>query len=183
MPMHFHFETYPPNFWVIGNIHAGLNTMKTPRPSSNDREATFDNGLILVREFYERRGLENIEEHLSDSRRRTRHMAVFTNVESVHRIIYAILIRFNEGWKNNTVNPVYTIGLRRHLQILRNPKAFPGPIGKSGSGNRQGIKRLVSTQPASVESWCVSCRNCPHIPQRICRCGTRGGLRHRSCSG
>jgi len=36
-------------------------------------------------------------------RRRTRPMVVFTNVESVERIIYAIFSRFNEDWKNRTL--------------------------------------------------------------------------------
>jgi len=36
-------------------------------------------------------------------RRRTRPMVVFTNVESVDRIIYAIFSRFNEDWKNHTL--------------------------------------------------------------------------------
>jgi hypothetical protein len=31
-------------------------------------------------------------------------MVVFTNVESVDRIIYAIISRFNEDWKNHTLN-------------------------------------------------------------------------------
>ena len=35
--------------------------------------------------------------------RRTRPMVVFTNVESVDRIIYAIFSRFNEDWKNHTL--------------------------------------------------------------------------------
>jgi hypothetical protein len=30
-------------------------------------------------------------------------MVVFTNVESVDRIIYAIFSRFNEDWKNHTL--------------------------------------------------------------------------------
>ncbi len=37
-------------------------------------------------------------------RRRTRPMVVFTNVESVDRIIYAIFSRFNQDWKNHTLN-------------------------------------------------------------------------------
>ena len=36
--------------------------------------------------------------------RRTRPMVVFTNVESVDWIIYAIFSRFNEDWKNHTLN-------------------------------------------------------------------------------
>jgi transposase-like protein len=36
-------------------------------------------------------------------RRRTRPMVVFTNVASVDRIIYAIFSRFNEDWKNHTL--------------------------------------------------------------------------------
>jgi hypothetical protein len=34
---------------------------------------------------------------------RTRPMMVFTNVERVDRIIYAIFNRFNEDWKNHTL--------------------------------------------------------------------------------
>jgi transposase-like protein len=33
-------------------------------------------------------------------RRRTRPMVVFTNAQSVERIIYAIFSRFNEQWPN-----------------------------------------------------------------------------------
>jgi transposase-like protein len=40
-------------------------------------------------------------------RRRTRPMVVFTNVESVDRIIYAIFSRFNEDWKNHTLNVLH----------------------------------------------------------------------------
>ena len=45
-----------------------------------------------------------IERCFVEVRRRTRPMVVFTNVESVHRIIYAIFSRFNEDWKNHTLN-------------------------------------------------------------------------------
>ena len=44
-----------------------------------------------------------IERCFVDVRRRTRPMVVFTNVESVDRIIYAIFSRFNEDWKNRTL--------------------------------------------------------------------------------
>jgi transposase-like protein len=45
-----------------------------------------------------------IERCFVEVRRRTRPMVVFTNVESVDRIIYAIFSRFNEDWKNRTLN-------------------------------------------------------------------------------
>ena len=45
-----------------------------------------------------------IERCFVEVRRRTRPMVVFTNVESVDRIIYAIFSRFNEDWKNHTLN-------------------------------------------------------------------------------
>ncbi len=44
-----------------------------------------------------------IERCFVEVRRRTRPMVVFTNVESVDRIIYAIFNRFNEDWKNHTL--------------------------------------------------------------------------------
>lgn len=44
-----------------------------------------------------------IERCFVEVRRRTRPMVVFTNVESVDRIIYAIFSRFNEEWKNHTL--------------------------------------------------------------------------------
>jgi transposase-like protein len=44
-----------------------------------------------------------IERWFVEVRRRTRPMVVFTNVESVDRIIYAIFSRFNEDWKNHTL--------------------------------------------------------------------------------
>ncbi len=44
-----------------------------------------------------------IERCFVEVRRRTRPMVVFTNVESVDRIIYAIFHRFNEDWKNHTL--------------------------------------------------------------------------------
>ena len=44
-----------------------------------------------------------IERCFVEVRRRTRLMVVFTNVESVDRIIYAIFSRFNEDWKTRTV--------------------------------------------------------------------------------
>ena len=44
-----------------------------------------------------------IESCFVEVRRRTRPMVVFTNVESVERIIYAIFSRFNEDWKNHTL--------------------------------------------------------------------------------
>ena len=45
-----------------------------------------------------------IERCFVEVRRRTRPMVVFTNVESVDRIIYAIFSRFNQDWKNHTLN-------------------------------------------------------------------------------
>ena len=44
-----------------------------------------------------------IERCFVEVRRRTRPMVVFTNVESVDRIVYAIFSRFNEDWKNHTL--------------------------------------------------------------------------------
>jgi len=44
-----------------------------------------------------------IERCFVEVRRRTRPMVVFTNVESVDRIIYAIFSRFNKVWKNHTL--------------------------------------------------------------------------------
>jgi putative transposase len=44
-----------------------------------------------------------IERCFVEVRRRTRPMVMFTNVESVERIIYAIFSRFNEDWKNHTL--------------------------------------------------------------------------------
>ena len=45
-----------------------------------------------------------IERCFVEVRRRTRPMVVFSNVESVDRIIYAIFSRFNEDWKTHTLN-------------------------------------------------------------------------------
>jgi putative transposase len=44
-----------------------------------------------------------IERCFVEVRRRTRPMVVFPNFESVDRIIYAIFSRFNEDWKNHTL--------------------------------------------------------------------------------
>src|SRR5580704_11238317 len=44
-----------------------------------------------------------IERCFVEVRRRTRPMVVFTNVESVDRIIYATFSRFNEDWKTHTL--------------------------------------------------------------------------------
>jgi putative transposase len=44
-----------------------------------------------------------IERCFVEVRRRTRPMVVFTNVESVERIIYAIFSRFNQEWQNRTL--------------------------------------------------------------------------------
>lgn len=44
-----------------------------------------------------------IERCFVEVRRRTRPMIVFTNAQSVNRIIYAIFSRFNQDWKNHTL--------------------------------------------------------------------------------
>jgi len=44
-----------------------------------------------------------IERCFVEVRRRTRPLVLFTNVQSVERIIYAIFSRFNEDWKNHTL--------------------------------------------------------------------------------
>jgi transposase-like protein len=44
-----------------------------------------------------------IERCFVEVRRRTRPRVVFTNVQSVDRIIYAIFNRFNEDWRNHTL--------------------------------------------------------------------------------
>jgi putative transposase len=44
-----------------------------------------------------------IERCFVEVRRRTRPMGVFTNVQSVDRILYAIFNRFNEDWQNHTL--------------------------------------------------------------------------------
>ena len=44
-----------------------------------------------------------IERCFVEVRRRTRPMVLFTNVDSVERIIYAIFSRFNEHWQNHTL--------------------------------------------------------------------------------
>jgi putative transposase len=44
-----------------------------------------------------------IERCFVEVRRRTRPMVVFTNVASVDRIVYAIFNRFNQEWKNHTL--------------------------------------------------------------------------------
>lgn len=44
-----------------------------------------------------------IERCFVEVRRRTRPMVVFTNVASVDRIIYAIFSRFNQDWRNHTL--------------------------------------------------------------------------------
>jgi putative transposase len=45
-----------------------------------------------------------IERCFVEVRRRTRPMVVFTNVESVDRIIFAIFSRFNQDWKTHALN-------------------------------------------------------------------------------
>ncbi len=49
------------------------------------------------------RTTNTIERCFVEVRRRTRPMVVFTNVESVDRIIYAIFSRFNQDWQNRTL--------------------------------------------------------------------------------
>jgi len=49
------------------------------------------------------RTTNTIERCFVEVRRRTRPMVVFTNVQSVDRIIYAIFNRFNEDWRNHTL--------------------------------------------------------------------------------
>jgi transposase-like protein len=44
-----------------------------------------------------------IERCFVEVRRRTRPMVVFTNVQSVDRIVYAIFNRFNQDWQNHTL--------------------------------------------------------------------------------
>jgi len=44
-----------------------------------------------------------IERCFVEVRRRTRPMVVFTNVQSIDPIIYAIFSRFNEDWRNHTL--------------------------------------------------------------------------------
>jgi transposase-like protein len=45
-----------------------------------------------------------IERCFVEVRRRTRPMVIFTNLSSVERILYTIFSRFNEDWKNHTLN-------------------------------------------------------------------------------
>jgi putative transposase len=45
-----------------------------------------------------------IERCFVEVRRRTRPMVVFTNVQSVERIIYAIFHKFNQQWQNRTLS-------------------------------------------------------------------------------
>ena len=49
------------------------------------------------------RTINAIERCFVEVHRRTRPMVVFTNVQSVDRIIYAIFNRFNQDWKNLTL--------------------------------------------------------------------------------
>ena len=49
------------------------------------------------------RTTNSIERCFVEVRRRTRPMVVFTNVQSVDRIIYAIFHRFNEDWRTRTL--------------------------------------------------------------------------------
>jgi transposase-like protein len=61
--------------------------------------------FVLPRHLWRKLRTTNIIERcFVEVRRRTRPMVVFTNVESVDRIIYAIFSRFNEDWKDHTLN-------------------------------------------------------------------------------
>ena len=53
------------------------------------------------------RTINAIERCLVAVRRRTQPMVIFTNVQSVDRIIYAIPSRFNQDWQNRTL-PLFT---------------------------------------------------------------------------
>src|ERR1700694_340564 len=44
-----------------------------------------------------------IERCFVEVRRRTRPMVLFTNIQSVERILYAIFYRFNQQWQNHTL--------------------------------------------------------------------------------
>jgi putative transposase len=44
-----------------------------------------------------------IERCFVEVRRRTRPMVLFTNLQSVERILYAIFYRFNQQWQNHTL--------------------------------------------------------------------------------
>jgi putative transposase len=44
-----------------------------------------------------------IERCFVEVRRRTRPMVLFTNMQSVERILYAISYRFNQQWQNHTL--------------------------------------------------------------------------------
>ena len=60
--------------------------------------------FVFPRHLWRKQRTTNvIESCLVEVRRRTRPMVVFTNVESVDRIIYAIFSRFNEDWKTHTL--------------------------------------------------------------------------------
>src|SRR5580704_13790898 len=71
-----------------------------PNLSEQERvEAMLKNLMRIATE----RTTDVIERCFVEVRRRTRLMVVFTNAESVDRIIYAIFSRFNEDWKNHTL--------------------------------------------------------------------------------
>lgn len=74
-----------------------------------------------------------IERCFVEVRRRTRPIVVFTNVASVERIIYAIFSRFNEDWKNHTLE-LFTQAACRHL-VSKGTVTFSGqsqfPLGGS----------------------------------------------------
>ena len=44
-----------------------------------------------------------IERCFVEVRGRTRPMVLFTNIQSVERILYAIFYRFNQQWQNHTL--------------------------------------------------------------------------------
>ena len=63
------------------------------------------NFYIFPRQLWKKLRTTNaIERCFVEVRRRTRPMVLFTNVQSVDRIIYAIFHRFNEDWRNRTLN-------------------------------------------------------------------------------
>jgi putative transposase len=62
------------------------------------------NFLIFPKHLWKKLRTTNaIERCFVEVRRRTRPMVVFTNVQSIDRIIYAIFSRFNEDWRTHTL--------------------------------------------------------------------------------
>ena len=54
-----------------------------------------------------------IERCFVEVRRRTRPMVLFTNIQSVERILYAIFYRFNQQWQNHTLRLFTQAACRR----------------------------------------------------------------------